>query len=77
MTVQSLSDYEALALKLAREPALLPATKAKLARNRETHPLFDTTRITADLETAYAEMHARHQRGEKPAGFIVPGQTRA
>jgi predicted O-linked N-acetylglucosamine transferase (SPINDLY family) len=42
----SLEDYEALALKLAREPLLLASIKAKLARNRDTCPLFDTARFT-------------------------------
>ena len=38
LVTESLADYEALALKLAREPALLGALKAKLARNRESFP---------------------------------------
>src|SRR6266699_7029125 len=39
LVTTSLEDYEALALKLAREPSLLALVKAKLARNRETKPL--------------------------------------
>src|SRR5262249_7693846 len=34
----SLEDYEALALKLARDQALLTSLRDKLARNRKTHP---------------------------------------
>jgi protein O-GlcNAc transferase len=48
--------YEALALELARNPALLKATRDKLARNRRTTPLFDSTRFTANIEAAYESL---------------------
>ncbi len=67
----SLDDYEALALKLAREPALLASLKDKLARNRSTCPLFDTRRYTRALEAAYITMWQRHQNGEPPQHFAV------
>jgi len=49
----------------------LAQAKAKLARNRLTHPLFDTERFTRDLEAAYVKMWERHQRGEAPADFAL------
>lgn len=67
----TLEDYEALALKLAREPALLASIKAKLAANRRTAPLFNTARYTRHLEAAYITMYERAQRGEKPESFAV------
>jgi protein O-GlcNAc transferase len=67
----SLEDYEALALKLAREPSLLASIKTKLARNRGTHPLFDTKRFTRHIEAAYTTMWERQQRGAPPEGFAV------
>jgi len=67
----SLDEYEALALKLARDPARLAAIKAKLAKNRLTTPLFDTGRFTRHLEVAYQTMYERAQRGEPPAAFAV------
>jgi len=67
----SLEEYEALALKLARDPALLAATRDKLARNRLSTPLFDTGRFTRHLEAAYVSMHERAQRGEPPASFAI------
>jgi predicted O-linked N-acetylglucosamine transferase (SPINDLY family) len=67
----SLSDYEVLALKLTNEPPLLASLKAKLARNRDTTPLFDTERFTRHLEHAYVTMVERYQRGERPAPFAV------
>ena len=72
LVTQSLADYEALALKLAREPALLAAIKAKLIENRKSFPLFDTRRFTRDLEAAYTTMWQRAQRGEPPENFAVP-----
>jgi protein O-GlcNAc transferase len=67
----SLGDYEALALKLAREPSLLASIKAKLAQNRSTHPLFDTARFTRHIEAAYATMWQRYQNGSAPQAFAV------
>ena len=67
----SLDAYEALALKLAREPALLASFRHRLARHRDTFPLFDTVRITRHLESAYASMWERQQRGEPPESFAV------
>jgi predicted O-linked N-acetylglucosamine transferase (SPINDLY family) len=76
LVTQSLEDYEALALQLARDPAALASRKDKLARQRECCPLFDTARITRHVEAAYATMWQRHRAGEPPAGFAVsPGET--
>ena len=71
LVTTTLEDYEALALKLAREPSFLAAIKAKLAHNRDTHPLFDTVRYTRHIEAAYINMWERYQRGEAPAAFAV------
>lgn len=70
LVTESLPDYEALAIKIARDPALLGALKAKLA-HRETLPLFDTARFTRNLEAAYTAMWQRYQRGEQPADIAV------
>ncbi|MGH6996201.1 MAG: tetratricopeptide repeat protein, partial [Stellaceae bacterium] len=67
----SLEDYEALAMKLAHDPAMLVALKDKLARNRMTFPLFDTERATRHIEAAYTTMWERQQRGEPPRAFAV------
>jgi predicted O-linked N-acetylglucosamine transferase (SPINDLY family) len=71
LVTANLADYEALALKLAREPTLLAEIKAKLARNRDTTPLFDTERFTRHIESAYVNMWERWQRGEPPQSFSV------
>jgi protein O-GlcNAc transferase len=67
----SLDDYERLALRIARDPALAASLRAKLAQNRMTFPLFDTSRFTRHLEAAYVHMWERHQRGEPPADIAV------
>jgi protein O-GlcNAc transferase len=66
LITHSLEDYEALALKLAREPSYLACIKAKLAHNRSTFPLFDTKRTTQQIEAAYTTMWQRYQSGEAP-----------
>jgi predicted O-linked N-acetylglucosamine transferase (SPINDLY family) len=53
-----LQDYEALALELAKNPALLKATREKLARNRTTTPLFDSEKFHKGIEAAYEAMLA-------------------
>jgi predicted O-linked N-acetylglucosamine transferase (SPINDLY family) len=71
LITNSLEEYEALALKLARDPALLSSVKRKLACNREMHPLFDTERFTRHLEAAYATMWRLYQLGKPPVSFTV------
>jgi predicted O-linked N-acetylglucosamine transferase (SPINDLY family) len=67
--------YESTALNLARDPHRLARIRKKLARNRETHPLFDTARYTSNLEAAYSVMWRRHQNGDPPASFAVDATT--
>jgi protein O-GlcNAc transferase len=71
LITNSLEDYEALALRLAREPSLLASIKAKLAHNRDTYPLFDTARFTRHIEAAYTTMRRRQQSGALPQAFTV------
>jgi predicted O-linked N-acetylglucosamine transferase (SPINDLY family) len=51
-----LTEYEALALKLARDPPLLAAIRQKLVSRRDKVALFDTARFTPHLEDAYIAM---------------------
>jgi protein O-GlcNAc transferase len=66
----SLAEYEALALKLARDGAMLSTLKAKLHSHRSTHPLFDTQAFTRDLESLYIKMWTRQQRGAPPGPIV-------
>src|SRR5260370_6177295 len=74
LVTRSLDEYEALALRLAREPELLGALRGRLAGNRSTAPLFDTVRYCRHLEDAYRQMHERWQRGEPARAFAVPAR---
>lgn len=71
LVAPSLSDYEALALKLAREPQLLRSVKTKLVRNRDTGALFDTRRFTRNIEAAYRTMWQTARRGARPQSFAI------
>lgn len=71
LVTHTLADYEALALKIARDPALLASLKARLANNRSTAPLFNTARMTRHLEAAYTAMWDRARTGQPPAAFAV------
>jgi protein O-GlcNAc transferase len=71
LVTQTLDEYEALALKLARDAALLGAYRERLAANRLRQPLFDTDLFRRHLEAAYVEMWQRYVRGEPPRGFTV------
>jgi protein O-GlcNAc transferase len=71
LVAQNLDEYEALALTLALNRDRLAALKRKLARHRETSPLFDTTRLCRHIELAYQIMWERYQRDEPPASFAI------
>ena len=69
LITQSMEAYEALALKLARQPEELQKLRAKLAANRDATPLFDTVVFTDNLERLYEQMWMRWLSG-KPWEFI-------
>ena len=71
LVTRSLDEYEALALKLATDPALIASLRQKLDRNRKTCPLFDTDRLRHDIERAYITMWEITRRGEPPRSFVV------
>lgn len=71
LATSSLDDYEALALKLAVDPALLESLRRKLGQSRLISALFDIERYTRRIEAAYAGMWEISQRGEAPRNFTV------
>jgi predicted O-linked N-acetylglucosamine transferase (SPINDLY family) len=56
LVTTKLADYDARALELANNPALLTATKQKLLRNRRATPLYDSERFRRAIEAAYEAM---------------------
>jgi predicted O-linked N-acetylglucosamine transferase (SPINDLY family) len=71
LVTTNLPDYEALALRLASDPASLKAVRKRLEANRSCFPLFDTDRFRRHIESAYTTMWEIHQRGEPPRSFRV------
>jgi protein O-GlcNAc transferase len=71
LATSNLEEYEGLALQLARNAHLLASIKAKLARNRDTYPLFKSNRFTRHLEAAYTTMWEIYQCGKSPRSFRV------
>jgi predicted O-linked N-acetylglucosamine transferase (SPINDLY family) len=63
LATQSLADYEALALRLATNPAALTEVKQRLAANKQTHALYDTAGFCRNLEAACIAMWRRTQLG--------------
>ena len=71
LVTHNLDDYEALAVKLAREPILLAGFRRRLEENQSRMPLFDTDRFRRHLEQAYRTMVETQRRAEPPHSFSV------
>jgi predicted O-linked N-acetylglucosamine transferase (SPINDLY family) len=68
LVMESHDEYEALAIKLATDPAALAVVKQKLTHSS---PLFDTDLFRRRIETAYEKMWRAWRAGEKPKSFSV------
>jgi predicted O-linked N-acetylglucosamine transferase (SPINDLY family) len=71
LVTTSQEEYEATAIRLARDPARLAAFKDRLHRNRLTMPLFDCEQFTRHLESAYTQMYAHYQVDLSPEHIYV------
>ncbi len=65
------ADYERKAVRLVTAPHELEQLRMKLAANRTTWPLFDTARLTRNLESAYRAMWDAHVAGKCPEMIFV------
>jgi predicted O-linked N-acetylglucosamine transferase (SPINDLY family) len=59
LVTSCLADYEALAARLASEPAELEEIRQKLRANRLSAPLFDCRKFTRQLEAAFEAIWSR------------------
>ena len=59
------------AVSVTGDPASLAALRQRLARDRQTCPLFDTDRYRRHIEAAYSTMWEMHQKGVRES-FGVP-----
>jgi predicted O-linked N-acetylglucosamine transferase (SPINDLY family) len=64
-------DFEALAIRLAKNPADLKALRDRLKASKASCALFDTDRFRQNIEAAYRTMWERWLAGEMPHGFAV------
>ena len=71
LITDNLNDYEALALKLARDPDLLLGIRRELQSNLKVMPLFNTDRFRRHIEAAYSTMWRRYQQKRPPEAFAV------
>ncbi len=74
LVVHTGADYEALAFRLATQPAELAALRARLHAHLPTAPLFDSARYTRHLESAYQQMVERARAGLPPDHLVVAAE---
>ncbi|HVW73514.1 MAG TPA: tetratricopeptide repeat protein [Rhizomicrobium sp.] len=74
LVTERAEEFEALAVKLARDPKALKKLRDKLARNKSKTALFDTDRFRKNIEAAYIKMWESWLAGEKPSAFAVKAQ---
>jgi protein O-GlcNAc transferase len=67
----SLEAYEALAVRLAKNPVDIQEIQKRIVENRTVEPLFDTPRFVRNLEIAYKEMCKIFLTGETPRQIEV------
>jgi predicted O-linked N-acetylglucosamine transferase (SPINDLY family) len=71
LMTMSLEEYEAMALRLAREPELLASLRHLLEANRKTCDLFNGEKFARHVERAYATMWEIYASGDSPRPFAV------
>jgi predicted O-linked N-acetylglucosamine transferase (SPINDLY family) len=71
LVTHTLADYEALAMRLATDPALLAGLRERLEQARLTAPLFDMERYARNLDSAFTYMVRLYERGSPPTAFAV------
>jgi predicted O-linked N-acetylglucosamine transferase (SPINDLY family) len=71
LVTESLEEYRAMALRLARDAGLLAGLRTRLEANRKTSPLFDARRFARSIEEAYVAMWQIYASGQPPRAFTV------
>ncbi|MDZ8223858.1 TIGR03032 family protein [Nostoc sp. ChiVER01] len=71
LITNNLEQYEQLAIHLGHSPTALQELRQRLAQNRTTYPLFDTSRFTRNLEQAYFAMWEIYATGNSPKTIEV------
>lgn len=71
LAMDTLEEYEAMALKLAKDTSLLEELRSRLETNRLSAPLFDIETYTQDIEAAFLQMVKTYREGQPPFPFAV------
>jgi protein O-GlcNAc transferase len=71
LIVHSAEEYEALAVRLAQDRALLSGLRRRIEEGRSRSPLFDPARLCRNIERAYAAMIELSRAGRAPAEIDV------
>lgn len=71
LVTHSPAEYEALALRLAQNPAMLQGLRHKLLGNRLSFPLFDIAQYTRYLEAAFIRMWETWANGRELQPFAI------
>jgi protein O-GlcNAc transferase len=66
LITQTEEEYEALIIDLATDNTQLKTIKNKLAKNRYTHPLFNTELFARHLEEGYTQAYQLYFEAKKP-----------
>jgi predicted O-linked N-acetylglucosamine transferase (SPINDLY family) len=71
LVTKTLTEYEALAIELAKNPVKLKRIRNTLESNRLTMPLFDTPRFVKNIESAYLKMYERYLKELQPDHIFI------
>ncbi len=75
LSVETVEEYKAMALKLATDPAALAAIRQKLQDNLMTTPLYDSEQYVRDFEALMEMAIARYDAGDKPKHMMLKPQA--
>jgi predicted O-linked N-acetylglucosamine transferase (SPINDLY family) len=71
LIAHSISEYESMAIELAKSPPKLKAVKSKLFSAKLEKSLFNTEVFARNLECAYKSAHLRHLEGKTPDHIYI------
>jgi len=66
LIAESLENYEAIAIDLAKKPYKLKQLKKQLLQNRAITDIFNNPIFAKKIESAYIEMYERHRADLAP-----------
>jgi len=71
LVTETYSEYESVAIELAKTPVKLKKIKDKLEKNRLVSPLFNSSLFAKHIELAYKNIYNRYQTGLSPEHIYI------